>query len=87
MALQRGLHLQVGAGFELLGGDERRRERRPGTEPLAIEGVRIVLDRLRARRAVALEHAALVAEVEHRLDAAGDVAGQQRDGAGRRDRA
>ena len=53
---------------------------------LAIEGVRVVLDRLGARRAVALEHAALVAEVEHRLDAAGDVAGQQRDGAGGRDR-
>ena len=57
----------------------------PGAEHLAEEGVRVVLDRLGARGAVALQHAALVAEVEHRLDAGGDVAGEQRDGAGRRD--
>ena len=32
------------------------------------------------------QHAPLVAEVEHRLDAARHVAGEERDGAGRRDR-
>ena len=82
MALQGGLHLQVRARLELLGGHEGRRERCRGPEPLAIKRVRVVLDRLGARRPVALEHPALVLEVEHRLDAGGDVAGQQRDGAG-----
>ena len=58
---------------------------RVGAEALAEQGVGVVLHRLLTRRAVALQNAPLVAEVEHRLDAARDVAGQQRDGAGRRD--
>ena len=86
MALQGRLHLQVRAGAELLGRHEGVGQRRLGAERLAEEGMRVVLDGLGARGAVALEHAALVAEVEHRLDAARDVAGQQRDGAGGRDR-
>src|SRR6185436_7361373 len=67
---------------ELLGGDEGRRQRRFGAEGLAIEGMRVILDGLVARGAVAPEHAALVAEIEHRLDATGNVAGQKRDRSG-----
>jgi hypothetical protein len=86
MALQGGLHLQVRARLQLLRGDEGRRERCCSAKPLPIEGVGVVLHELGARPPVALEHAALVLEIEHRLDAGGDIAGQQRDGASRRDR-
>ncbi len=86
MPLQGGLHLEMRAWGDLLGAHEGLRQRRGGPEALAEQREGVVLHGFLPGRAVALQDAPLVTEVEHRLDARGHVAGQQRDGAGRRDR-
>src|SRR5262245_31689147 len=73
-------------GRQLFRSDESIAERGIGTEAGADERMRIVLNRLAATGAVALQHTPLVAKIEHRLDPARNVAGQKRDRPGWRNR-
>ncbi len=86
VGLQRRLHQKVLAGRKVTGLDERVGQGCRGAELAAKERVRAILDLLLVGGAAFAEHAAPVEKIEHRLDAAGDVAGQQRDGPRGRDR-
>ena len=86
MALQGGLHAYMLVRRQRLRGDEMIRKRCLRAELLAIQPYRVILDHFLAPGAVRLQHLAREAVCEHRLDPGRHVVGQQRDGAGRRDR-
>ena len=86
MGLHRRLHEEMLDGREIGGGHERLGQGRFGSVQPAEETHGIVLDRLLAVAAVGLQDLAPIGEREDGLDAARYVAGEQRDGAGGRDR-
>ncbi len=69
-----------------LGADEVIRQRRVRPEAGAESAQRVIFHRLFDVGAVRLQHLARIRVREHRLDAARHIAGEQGNGAGRRDR-
>ena len=85
MGLHGRLHLEVGARANGRRRHERFGQWRLGSLGRPVKRVRIVFDHV-LLSALGAEHAAAVAEIEHRLDAARDIAGEERDGPRWRDR-
>ena len=86
MVLHGRLDADVIAGRQILCGDEMIRQQRFGSELLAEATQRIVGHLFLECGAVSQQHFARVAQRKYRLDAAGDVVGEQGDRAGRGDR-
>ena len=83
--LHRGLHHQMIAGRQRLGIDEAVGQRRVFALQLVEQAEGVVAHLLLAAAAVGHQDVAAVFEAEHRLQARGDVVGEERDGAGGRD--
>src|SRR5262245_23307889 len=86
MTLKRRLHPQMVGWRETLRRDEVIRQRRVAPEELPELRIGVILDGFLARRAAGFKDAALIAEIEHRLDAARYIPGNEGNRAGRRDR-
>ncbi len=85
--LEAGLDIDMRARRDLVGGRKILRQGALARGKVALQAIGVVLDRvLLVLVAMADAHAARVGEGEDRFEAARNVAGEERDGAGRRDR-
>jgi len=80
--LNRGLHDEVFVRGEIIGGDESRRQRRVGALEVPPEPGGIVIDAQGHAAVVGEPHLALIAHAENGFDAARDISGEKRNGAG-----